>query len=82
MLEHSLIAALAWRDAQGSVCFIPYKLDFREFTLLIVVGQDIQRLCPIDIMPVFIKAGTILPFGPEVQNYTALQDRMAEWYQP
>ena len=30
-------------------------------------GQDIQRLCPIDIMPVFVKAGTILPFGPEVQ---------------
>ena len=30
-------------------------------------GQDVQRLCPIDIMPVFIKAGTILPFGPEVQ---------------
>lgn len=30
-------------------------------------GQDIQRLCPIDIMPVFIKAGTILPFGPDVQ---------------
>ncbi len=29
--------------------------------------QDVQRLCPIDIMPVFIKAGTILPFGPEVQ---------------
>ena len=37
MLEHSLIAALAWSDVQGSVCFIPYKLDFREFTLLIVV---------------------------------------------
>ena len=30
-------------------------------------GQDSQRLCPSDIMPVFIKAGTILPFGPEVQ---------------
>ena len=30
-------------------------------------GQDVQRLCPIDIMPVFVKAGTILPFGPEVQ---------------
>ena len=30
-------------------------------------GQSIQRLCPIDIMPVFVKAGTILPFGPEVQ---------------
>ncbi len=30
-------------------------------------GQSIQRLCPIDIMPVFVKAGTILPFGPDVQ---------------
>ena len=30
-------------------------------------GQNIQRLCPIDIMPVFVKAGTILPFGPETQ---------------
>ncbi len=30
-------------------------------------GQDIQCLCPIDIMPVFVKAGTVLPFSPEVQ---------------
>ncbi len=30
-------------------------------------GQTILRLCPIDIMPVFVKAGTVLPFGPEVQ---------------
>ena len=30
-------------------------------------GQDIQMTCPIDIMPVFVKAGTVLPFGPEVQ---------------
>ena len=37
MLEHSLIAALAWCDVQGSVCFIPNKLDFREFTLLVII---------------------------------------------
>ena len=30
-------------------------------------GQTIQRLCPIDIIPVFVKAGSILPFGPEVK---------------
>ena len=30
-------------------------------------GQDVLRPCPIDIMPVYVKAGTILPFGPEVQ---------------
>ncbi len=30
-------------------------------------GREIQRLCPIDVMPVFVRAGSILPFGPEVQ---------------
>lgn len=30
-------------------------------------GRTILRPCPIDIMPVYVKAGTILPFGPEVQ---------------
>lgn len=30
-------------------------------------GQEIQRLCPIDIMPVYVKAGTVMPFGPDVQ---------------
>lgn len=30
-------------------------------------GEDIQRPCSIDIMPVFVKAGTIMPFGPDVQ---------------
>jgi alpha-D-xyloside xylohydrolase len=30
-------------------------------------GKQIQKLCPIDVMPVYVKAGTILPFGPAVQ---------------
>ncbi len=30
-------------------------------------GQTIERDCPIDIMPVYIKAGSIIPFGPAVQ---------------
>lgn len=30
-------------------------------------GSTIQRLCPIDIIPVFVKAGSILPWGPAVQ---------------
>ncbi len=33
-------------------------------------GQDIQYPCPIDIIPVFVKAGSIVPFGPEVQYST------------
>lgn len=30
-------------------------------------GQTLRRPCPIDIMPVYVKAGSILPWGPDVQ---------------
>lgn len=30
-------------------------------------GRSVQRLAPIDIIPVFVRAGSILPWGPEVQ---------------
>ena len=30
-------------------------------------GKAIKRLAPMDIMPVFVKAGSIIPFGPKVQ---------------
>ena len=33
-------------------------------------GQTVSMPCPIDIMPVYVKAGSILPFGPAVQ-YTS-----------
>ena len=33
-------------------------------------GQTIQREVPIDIMPVYVRAGSILPWGPAVQYST------------
>ena len=33
-------------------------------------GQTIQREVPIDIMPVYIRAGSIIPWGPAVQYAT------------
>ena len=30
-------------------------------------GQQIQRPCPITEMPVYVRAGSVMPFGPEVQ---------------
>ncbi len=30
-------------------------------------GQTVDMPCPIDIMPVYVKAGSVLPFGPAVQ---------------
>lgn len=33
-------------------------------------GQHIKRECPVDILPLYIKAGSILPLGPKVQYTT------------
>ncbi len=33
-------------------------------------GQKINKECPLDIMPLYVKAGSILPFGPKVQYAT------------
>lgn len=33
-------------------------------------GNEISRACPIDIMPVYVKAGSVIPFGPAV-DYSA-----------
>ena len=30
-------------------------------------GQTVDRPCPIDLMPVYVRAGSIIPFGPTVQ---------------
>lgn len=30
-------------------------------------GQEISRECPIDVLPLYVKAGSILPLGPKVQ---------------
>lgn len=30
-------------------------------------GKEVVRPCPIDVMPVYVKAGSIIPFGPQVQ---------------
>lgn len=33
-------------------------------------GQTVQKEAPIDIIPLYVKAGSILPFGPKVQYAT------------
>lgn len=30
-------------------------------------GRTVQKACPIDIMPLYVKAGSVLPIGPKVQ---------------
>ena len=37
-------------------------------------GQEVERPTPMDIMPLYIKAGSILPLGPQVQYANQKQD--------
>jgi len=37
-------------------------------------GQEVERPTPMDIIPLYIKAGTILPLGPQVQYANQKQD--------
>lgn len=33
-------------------------------------GQTVSRACPLDILPLYVRAGSIVPFGPAVQYAT------------
>jgi alpha-D-xyloside xylohydrolase len=37
-------------------------------------GQEVERPAPMDIMPLYIKAGSVLPLGPQVQYANQKQD--------
>lgn len=49
--------------------YLPKGTDWYDFwtNKRIRGGKQIQCLAPIDIMPVYVKAGSIIPFGPAVQ---------------
>jgi alpha-glucosidase (family GH31 glycosyl hydrolase) len=49
--------------------YLPEGADWYDFWTgeKIKGGQEISKAAPIDIIPLYIKAGTILPWGPKVQ---------------
>lgn len=49
--------------------YLPKDTDWYDFWTgqKFTGGQTIQKEVPIDIMPLYVKAGSIIPFGPEVQ---------------
>ncbi len=52
--------------------YIPSGTDWVDFWTgeKIKGGQKVKKETPLDIMPLFIKAGSIIPFGPKVQYAT------------
>ena len=49
--------------------YLPQGTQWYDFWTneLLEGGRSLMRPCPIDIIPVYVKAGSILPFGPDVQ---------------
>ncbi len=49
--------------------YLPKGVDWIDFWTgeKVAGGQEITRETPLDIMPLYIKAGSILPLGPKVQ---------------
>jgi hypothetical protein len=52
--------------------YLPSGADWYDFWTneLVAGGRSIKRLAPISLIPVYVKAGSILPFGPAVQYST------------
>ena len=52
--------------------YLPKGTDWYDFWTneKLEGGQTIERQAPLDLMPLYIKAGSIIPFGPEVQYAT------------
>jgi alpha-D-xyloside xylohydrolase len=52
--------------------YLPIGTDWYDFWTgeKYTGGQTVNKETPIDIIPLFVKAGSIIPFGPEVQFAT------------
>jgi len=56
-------------QAKTKKVYLPTGVDWYDFWTgqKLTGGQEIQREAPIDLIPLYVKAGSVLPFGPNVQ---------------
>jgi len=67
-----LVVPITQGDYKESNVYLPKSTDWYDFWTgdKIQGGQTIKKEVPIDIIPLYVKAGTILPIGPQVQYAT------------
>lgn len=56
-------------QAKTKKVYLPTSANWYDFWTgqKLTGGQEIQREAPIDLIPLYVKAGSVLPFGPNVQ---------------
>ena len=67
-----LVAPVTEPDVKEWKIYLPKEAEWYDFWTgeKYTGGQAVNKETPIDIIPLFVKAGSILPFGPEVQFAT------------
>lgn len=67
-----LVSPVTKKDAKSQNVYLPAGASWYDFWTgeLIKGGKYINRATPIEIMPLYVKAGTIVPWGPDVQYAT------------
>ena len=67
-----LVAPVTEPDAEEWNIYLPKGAEWYDFWTgeKYTGGQSVKKETPIDIIPLFVKAGSIIPFGPEVQFAT------------
>lgn len=65
-------AAEDFSEIKSQQVYLPQGTNWYDFWTgeQIAGGQTVSKEVPIDIMPIYVKAGTILPVGPKVQYAT------------
>ncbi len=76
-----LAAALAANNAKGNTVptvatYLPAGSDWYDFWTneRLPGGQSVSREAPLDILPLYVRAGSIVSFGPDVQYATEKPD--------
>ncbi len=70
-----LVAPVTEQGATSRVVYLPAGSDWYNFWTNECVhgGQSIRVSAPIDTLPVFVRAGSIIPLGEPIQNTNQLQ---------
>ncbi|MFZ2286968.1 MAG: TIM-barrel domain-containing protein [Bacteroidales bacterium] len=67
-----LVAPVTEPDAKEWQTYLPKETEWFDFRTgeKYAGGQTVNKETPTDIIPLYVKAGSIIPFGPEVQYAT------------
>jgi alpha-D-xyloside xylohydrolase len=67
-----LVAPITEASAKTKAVYLPAGTSWYDFWTgeRLTGGKTVTRACPIELLPVYVRAGAIVPWGPKVQ-YTA-----------